>query len=339
MKQQISTLITMLLFCVFASAQTIETVPFNIIKKIADRNAQADWGDVYPSEPIPYYGLDEEIIAWRFNYSIGVPFPTNEQLLIDRKEFKEIGDKRAQWGAGKFGRLLIAARPDLPVMIESSACLSPEYAEAAKMERMLHKAFNGQAAEFIKVYYFDHFNTWYKYRSGEIVKYINLSPTGGIIDHTKFEIKRQEAGYFIQPDDFSKDWQKYMDGFTPETDAAKYIPYYLSMPYYDWSYGCTPTAGAMLLAYWDITSLFESWKYAGFVQYHYQREDDLEDETDYNVANLQLLLALAMDTDTTSGSTMPHMMDNGYKHVCNTTMPYNFNIETHYSLHWTRTKE
>ena len=341
MKQQITISITLLLISVFASAQSIETVPFQEIKKIADKNAQAYWGDVYPSDPIPYYGLDEEIIAWRFNYSIGGPFPSQEQLLTDRKEFKESGNKRAQWGAGKFGRLLVAARPNLPVMIESSACLSPEYAEAAKLEKMLKKTFNGQTAEFVKVYYFDHFNTWYKYRCGDTVKFINLSPTGGIIGQEEFEARRQEATYFIQPDDFSGDWQKYLDGFTPATDAAKYIPYYQSMPFYDWSYGCTPTAAAMLLAYWDVTSLFESWKYAGFVQYHYQRWDAIDNggEWDYNVANLQLMLALAMDTDTLSGTTMPHMMDNGYKEVCNDILPYSFNIGTHYSLHWTRTKE
>ena len=339
MKKQIATLITLLLICVFASAQTIETVPYNLITKIADRNARAYWGDIYPSEPIPYYGLDEEIIAWRFNYSIGGPFPAQEQLLSDRKVFKESGDKRAQWGAGKFGRLLVSARPDLPVMIESSACLSPEYAEAAKMERLLYKAFSGQTAEFVKAYYFDHFNTWYKYRCGGTIKYINLSPTGGIINQEEFEARKQVAGYFIQPDDFSEDWQKYLDGFTPDTDGATYIPYYLFVPYYDWSYGCTPTAGAMLLAYWDVISLYEGNKYAGFVQYHYQRWDGLEGEWDYNVVNLQLLLALAMDTDTTSGSTLPHMMDNGYKEVCNDILPYNFNIGTDYSFHWTRTKE
>lgn len=336
MKKLATTLIMLLLMVNLASAQSIETVPFTTIKIIADRNAESLWGEVYPAEPIPYFGLDEEIIAWRLNYSIGKPFPTNEQLLIERKEFEAQGEKYAKWGSGKFGRLLVSARPDLPVIIETSACLSPEFAEAAKMERMLRKAFNGQAAEFEKAYYFDHFNTWYKYRSGNVVKYINLAPTGGIIDQDEFEARRQQADYFIKPGDFEEDWQKYREGFTENTDAAKYIPYYLMMPYYDWSYGCTPTAGAMLLGYWDATSMIESWKYAGLVQYCYQRTDDIEGETDYNVANLQLMLALAMDTDTTSGSTMPHMMDNGYKHVVNDIMNYSFSVGTYYTLHWTR---
>jgi|GEM_PF-1743644 len=339
MKKLITTLISMLLLSTFINSQNIETVQYSLIERIADKNAHSHWGDVYPSDPIPYYGLDDEIIAWRFNYSIGEPFPTEEQLLNERKDYESAGDKRQMWGGGKFGRFLISARPNLPVMIESSGCLSPEYAEAAKLERMLTEAFNGQTAEFVKAYYFNHFNTWYKYRSGQTIKYINLSPTGGIIDHDEFETRRKEAAYFIQPDDFSEDWQKYLDGFTDETDAAKYIPYYQAMPYYDWSYGCSPTAGAMLLAYWDVTSLFETWKYGGFVQYHYQRADNVAGGDDYNVPNVQYLLALAMDTDTMSGSTMPHAMDNGYEHVCNSVMPYNFNVGTHYSLHWTRTKE
>jgi hypothetical protein len=50
-----------------AMGQKEHLVPFEIIQGISDRNAQALWGDVYPAEPIPYYGFDDEIVAWRFN--------------------------------------------------------------------------------------------------------------------------------------------------------------------------------------------------------------------------------------------------------------------------------
>ena len=325
----------------FLSAQA-DQVPFETIRAIADRNAQAIWGDVSPTDPIPYFGLDDEIIAWRFNYSIGKPFPEYAEMLAERKFYIKNGDNLAQWGSEKYGRYLISAREDLPVVLERSASLSPEFAECVKMEIMKNNAFEGEPAELQKVWYFDHFNTWYEYKSGDIIKYINLSPTGGIIDHEEFLTRKLEAEYFIQPGDFSKDWEKYESGFTSSTDDINWIPLYAVMPFYDWSYGCSPTAGAMLLAYWDYLSYYEDDNYSGFVSYHFQRYDTIDDDEydchwDYNVPNLQKALALAMGTDTISGSTWPHMMDDGYVHVCNSILDYSFGIDSYYTLHWTRT--
>ncbi len=34
------------------------------IAELADRSATEMWGEVYPSDPIPYYGPNDEIIAY-----------------------------------------------------------------------------------------------------------------------------------------------------------------------------------------------------------------------------------------------------------------------------------
>ncbi len=162
MKKQLLTMITFLLIGIFASAQSIQTVSFSEIRPIADRNAASLWGDVYPAEPIPYYGLDDEIIAWRLNYSIAEQFPSQEQLLSDRKAFEENGDKKGMWGAGKYGQILISARRNLPVIIETSASLCPEYAEAARLQRLLKKAFKDGIADLERIYYFNHFIALHK---------------------------------------------------------------------------------------------------------------------------------------------------------------------------------
>ena len=42
-----------------------EIIPLTVIQNIADRNAAEVWGEVQGTEPIPYYWIDGEVIAYR----------------------------------------------------------------------------------------------------------------------------------------------------------------------------------------------------------------------------------------------------------------------------------
>jgi hypothetical protein len=101
-----------------------DAIPLNVIREIADRNAQSLWGEVHPAIPIPYYGTDNEIIAWRFNYAIGKSFPDTEFLYKTCRQFEESSNTYEQWGGDDFGQLLLAARSKLPVIIEYSPLVS-----------------------------------------------------------------------------------------------------------------------------------------------------------------------------------------------------------------------
>lgn len=60
----------------------------------------------------------------------------------------------------------------------------------------------------------------------------------------------------------------------------------------DWHYGCSPTAGSMVLDFWDVHGgwgLLNGWNFEAW--------DPLENETDFQVAELQERLADAMGTD------------------------------------------
>jgi len=57
------------------------------LREIAHRNAESLWGDVHPAEAIPYYSVDDEIVAYAFNYAIDKGFP-DKQSLIDECESK-----------------------------------------------------------------------------------------------------------------------------------------------------------------------------------------------------------------------------------------------------------
>jgi len=326
----------LMLLGTMALGQKNQLIPFDEILAIANRNATALWGDVYPAEPIPYYGIDDEIVAWRFNYSIGKPFPAKEELLLQIQNFEIVKDSYKQWGGDKFGRILIGARANMPVLLEYSKCLSAEYALGNKLNQLINEAFQGKNASNGKIYYLNHFNTWHQVISENTTKYVCTSPTGGILDTIHFYEKKAQSEIFCETGDFSKLWNSYKNGFVAPTDGDKYIPYHECMPFYDWSFGCSPTAAAMLFAWYDYRSLFVTSKYPYFVGWHYQRFDNVENETDYNVCNLQLDLALAMSTDTMTGSTQSYNIDDGMSWVANHQRGYNFDIVNRYTLLWTR---
>ncbi|NCA84912.1 MAG: T9SS type A sorting domain-containing protein [Clostridia bacterium] len=336
MKTKLLWLIIMIAIPLWIAAQTYEAVPFQTIKEIADRNAQALWGDFYPAEPIPYYGFDDEIIAWRFNYSIGKPFPAKEDLLDQIKRFENENDAYNQWGGDNYGRILIGARENMPVLLEYSRCLSAEYALGNKIKKLAKDAHPGKSAFQGKIYYLNHFDTWHEVISENTIKYVCTSPTGGILDALHFDEMKAQTEIFCETGDFSSLWNSYKNGFVAPTDGDKYIPYHECMPYYDWSYGCSPTAAAMIFAWYDYRSLWVASKYPSFVGWHYQRFDNRENETDYNVCNLQLDLALAMSTDTMTGSTQSYNIDNGMSWVANHQRKYNFDIVNRYTFLWTR---
>ncbi|MBE0640082.1 MAG: hypothetical protein IH598_16330, partial [Bacteroidales bacterium] len=336
MKTKLLSLIIMIAMPMWIAAQAYELIPFKTIKEIADRNAQALWGEVYPAEPIPYYGFDDEIVAWRFNYSIGKPFPQKDELFNQIEYFRTNGDQTNQWGGDNFGRILISARSNMPVLLEYSQCLSAEFALAGKLNTLSDQAFGNEKVEQGRIFYLNHFNTWHERSANGQKKYVCTSPTGGIISETELLKKKAKTGLFCETGDFKELWNSYQNGFVALTDCDKYIDYHECMPYYDWSYGCSPTAAAMIFAWYDYRSLFVSSKYSGFVSWHFQRYDDVEDETDYNVCNLQYDLALAMSTDTLTGSTQSYNIDNGMNHVANSQRGYNFDCVNRYTLLWTR---
>jgi hypothetical protein len=338
MKTLVRFLLCFMLLPLFGSAQDYEQIPFKAIREIADRNAQALWGDAYPAEPIPYYGFDDEIIAWRFNYSIGKLFPEQEVLAERIGTYASKGDKYQQWGGEDFGRILISARSNMPVLLEYSRCLSAEYALEEKLKKLSAEAFNNEDAASGRIYYLNHFNTWHERSAKGQKAYVCTSPTGGIISETEFLEKKTNTGYFCKTGNFKDQWETYKNGYLLLTDADKYIPYHECMPYYDWSYGCSPTAATMLLAWYDNRSQYVSSKYSWFVNNHFQRYDTKEKETDYNVANLQRDLALAMSTDTLTGLTQCSDIDNGIEFVANDQCGYSFEAVNRYTFLWTRLK-
>ncbi|MBC8485604.1 MAG: hypothetical protein H8D45_06145 [Bacteroidetes bacterium] len=329
MKKIIITLLALFCLSTVPIAQT-SYPSISEIKKIADRSANDLWGKVFSDDPIPYYSKDDELSGYRINYSINKPFPIKEGLIKSCKEAFESGDHKTQWGIEKFGNIFISARKDLPVINDYSKALSPEYAMGFKLEEIA-KSNIGPDAILQKVYYINFENQWFCYGNGMEEVYICVFPKILIVNKIQFDIIIEPLGFFCSKGDFTEEWDQYLKGNIKPGKAEIWIPYHDgNCKFYDWSYGCSPTAAAMLLSYWDYNSINTTDNYSKLIDSHYERWDGIEAEWDYQVPNAQKELAIAMGTDTIFfGSTDRTDIAPGYAYVCNNINGYNFNCFHH----------
>jgi len=338
MKKTIVCTVIVMLLSMVAFGQKGQQVPFGEIQNIANRNAQTLWGNVYPAEPIPYYGFDDEIVAWQFNYSIGKEFPETKNLKEQCIAAKLNGDAFNQWGNGQFGRILMSARTDMPVIIEHANMLSFEYAEAGRIKKLMQKANLNTDIQPSKGYYFGLFNIWYEYPGNGEKQYICPAPGKGVIFETDFLARKAKAKNTFTSSDYTVEWEKYKAGFVHPAKGDTYVPYYEYMPFIDWSYGCSPTAAMMLIAYYDYRSVVASSKFPLMVVNTFDRLDDVQGDHDYYVCGTHKQLAIQMETDTTTGMTWQWNIDNGLEAVTNDICGYNFDVVNRYDLPWTYLK-
>ncbi len=106
-------------------------------------------------------------------------------------------------------------------------------------------------------------------------------------------------------------------------DQASFVTveegYVKDVPYAFWSYGCSPTASTMIMAYWDERG------YGRLVDYYFDRWDNVEKGNDLNLHNIHRELAIGMHTDSMySGGTGLDNITPGHIYAANTVNKYSF---------------
>jgi uncharacterized protein (TIGR02145 family) len=304
-------------------------VSLDEVRKIADQNAAALWGNVYSAQPIAYYSANDELIGYRFNYAIGKPFPDDALLKQQCEDAAANGDKKGRWGMDEYGTMFVSARKDIGVIQDYSQSLSPEYAYGFKMETLAGQAL-GVNVWLKKVYYVNFVNQWFCYTNGSKDVYINVFPKTQVVEREKFLELTQSMPFFCAKGDYSGEWNAYQTGVPMASKAEVWIPNPEMCKYYDWSYGCTPTAATMLLSWWDYNSINTDENYSKLIDIYFQRWDAIQGtgENDYQVPNLQRELAIHMDTDTIiTGSTYYYDIDPGIIDVCNLLNYNNYSFD------------
>jgi hypothetical protein len=117
-----------------------------------------------------------------------------------------------------------------------------------------------------------------------------------------------------------KKWGNYVEG--PEF-IARDTAYIDSVPFVLWTYGCSPTAAAMLLWYWDSRG------YGRLVDYFFDRWDAHQNEWDFNIPNVTREMAVAMYTDTMTGGSNGIYYVSAFLNVCNTINGYSYDAVRH----------
>jgi len=274
-----------------------EIVPLSVIQPIADRNAAEVWGEVQGTEPIPYFWIDGEVIAWRFNYARGMTFPAAAELKAQSADRGAKGDFQGQWGDGEYASLLMSARSDMPPFLERREGLSPEYTLGAKIDRQATTALatNGNPG---RTYLLGLNDIWYEFTAPGKTVAVNPTPPALTMTGPEFQEHLQaQSSFFVATEDFQAEWDDFANGTRTLSRDNVLIAWHEHMPYVRWNYGCSPTSGAMLLSWWDNISLEREYKYANLVRHHFQRWESILEEETYHVPNSTYDLKVAMDTN------------------------------------------
>lgn len=276
------------------SAFTVREIPVTEIESIALRNAQAFWGKVNPGQPIPVYDLYDQLIAWQFNFALSKPFPAEDELL-GRIKAEGSNLYYAEWDEAEFANILMGARTDMPVVIAYSNGLSEHYFNYVKVDELTREGF---AADYklIKDVYVSLGWEWVVVASGADIRYVKASPPFMVCTREEFLERSTSKHYPQKHEDFSEEWQASMEG---ETMDRSYIFVQNSnlIPFISYSFGCSPTSGAILNEYYKNNSPNMNGHYTKLLSHYYKRYDAVSTSWRYHVSDAHDEIATYMDTD------------------------------------------
>lgn len=294
--------------------------------ELAKRAAASFGEDIFekaiigPSEI--YYGLDNEPAVYVFPFSLkATTFPDNQQILNEvaegEKTFnkgKALRDenlikagKQRMVGEGEYGMIMVSARYEVGPIIEYYKGLPLHYVAREKAKEVAETELGTKEVTLNRYIFYTPFDIWFEFVSSERVIYV--SPF-------TFQAFREEEIFSVPPLKISKEqsektereWVRIERGEKLYPTLTRFrIP---GVPDFDWSYGCSPSAAADILGYWQANG------FPLLIDYYFWRWDLIEGEWDY-IPNVQQQLAIAMHTDSTTGSTSISSICPGIEAVCN----------------------
>ncbi len=290
-------------------------VDFQTIKSLALRKAAAEWPGCRLGTVVPVVDEQGQTAGYIFHFRTdGKPFPDYEQVVKDIFEEREgltVNTDLTRWRS-KYAHILISARSDRTPIVCYGYGTSEFYAVAPEGLRRAREVLGPDAyleriyfilpATFLefentegqRIIYSTHFEQNWGSRE-DFVRYVNAQKIAtGTLDFDERAIAHYQKEW---EQALKRDFSRWNEVYVPDADKA---------PFYDWSYGCTPTAAAMVMGYIDRTQ-----DYGRLVDWYWQRWDMVEGEWDKQVPNVQRECALYMFTDTTRGATIINAIGQG----------------------------
>lgn len=260
-----------------------QTVPFLEVENIAVKKAFYLYGMERIDSILTYYDLNGRISAYAFVFSL----------------------------KNKYATVVVSQDSSQVPILECFNSLPPYYTNLNKAKKRAEEIL-GKGVKFERVIYIAPLEEWFEF---------SLKDRRILIDSHSFkprEPKRKVQEWRPKSSERLRQairdkWERI--GKTPYIKKA----YIEGVPALLWSYGCSPTASAMIMWYWDIKG------YGRLVDYFFDRYDHVVGHKVYNLPNIQQELAKGMQTDSMTGSTAGQdPVVRGHIYVANHINNYSF---------------
>jgi hypothetical protein len=304
-----------------AGTTPANAVTYEQAERVALNRAQREWPGARPGTVVPYVDESGAAAAWMFHFRVdGKPMgeydEVADEVLAGRSGIGPNTDLR-RW-TSPYAHILVSARVDRAPVVRLGYGASEFYAigrrgleaarvrlgSSARLGRM-YFVYPATYLEFTndagaRVVYSTHFERNWQSRE-EFAGYVRDGLAGMVAAHGEDLPALVEYHSPAWQRELAGSYGPFVEVFVPDAGRA---------PFYDWSYGCTPTSAAMVMGYIDRTQDFGL-----IVDNTYQRHDGVEGETDYQIPNVQRECAIAMHTDTLSGGTTTNNIAPGLRQV------------------------
>jgi hypothetical protein len=292
-------------------------VPFETVRDVALARAAMEFPGAKLGTAVPYVDENGNAVAWMFHFRTdGKAFPDYDQVAADvqaERQTLTANTDLSQWRS-KYAHVLVSARRDRAPVLRFGYGTSEYYAIAARALDRARQSL-GPDARLTRIYFvspstyleFDNPSGKSAVLSGHFERIWQSRPAfTGYVTQARTELRKQYPGEEEAAAKYQNGrWDHALDARLGRFSET-YVPNYGLAPYYDWSYGCTPTSGAMVMGYVDRFQ-----KSGRLVDWFYQRYDGVEGENDRQVPNVQYECAIEMHTDTLSGGTNIYNITNG----------------------------
>ena len=275
----------LLLCIIFAIAFASDFIPREKIESVANNFVQQRHGSCFIQEVLTYYGFDDQPNAYAMVYKNAESEPFT---------------------------VVVGARYTCTPISEFSRSL-PNYYRTLEKARVKAREVLGEEPRSGRMYYFGPQEEYYSFQAQGKQILINTYSLQ-VLDKAELLGSEPERSAAIEKALRTK-WDSYNSG--PEF-MLRDTGYIDSVPFVLWTYGCSPTAAAMLLWYWDSRG------YGRIVDYFFDRWDPPENEWDFDIPNVAREMAIAMYTDTMTGASYGTYFAAAFMNVCNAINGYSY---------------
>jgi len=286
-----------------------QAVPFTTVQQVADGRARSLWPDAVEGDVVPMSDVDGKVVAYTFHYRVdGKPFPDYATAAAEIAE--EMPALANPANHSRYAYVVASARYDrAPILCYGEG--GTEF--LVTLERARERAAGAVGANPVlaQVYYVWPLS-YYEFQSG--AGSVILEAHTFVRQSTVAEFKRDvrnsmavavstlgsnvEAARGECARKMAAEWNRYLTQAGAFDTTEVFVQGYRLAPFYDWSYGCSPTSGTMVAGYLDIAQ-----GYGRCIYDFFERRDSLEAEQDYQVPWAQREMSFDFNTDTSRGGT------------------------------------